>query len=204
MKICSVVHGMFDRPEPWRETFADLRDAIGINAGTPQEAICRAREMRQEYISLAKQLEDLRGQAPVGRDPPWQEIWMDLCNAMGMDVGRPQEDVIRRIGQMRQEYISLAKQFEDLRGQVPVGRDPEPLPMILHCPWCGDRHIDRGEFATKVHHTHACQSCGEVWRPAVAPTVGVQFLPGFRDTDTDDRPRPELAPPGGVVFKAFY
>lgn len=56
-----------------------------------------------------------------------------------------------------------------------------PIPMLLWCPSCGDRHIDVGEFATKVHHTHACQSCGMVWRPAVGPTVGVQFLPGFKN-----------------------
>jgi hypothetical protein len=53
--------------------------------------------------------------------------------------------------------------------------------MLLWCPECGDRHIDVGEFATKVHHTHACQSCGMVWRPAVIPTVGVQWLPGFKN-----------------------
>ena len=57
----------------------------------------------------------------------------------------------------------------------------EPVPMLLWCPECGERHIDVGEFATKVHHTHACQSCGMVWRPAVAPTVGVQWLPGFKN-----------------------
>lgn len=62
-------------------------------------------------------------------------------------------------------------------------RDPDPVPMILHCPWCGDRHLDVGEIATKIHHTHVCQSCGEVWRPAVVPTVGVQFLPGFRNPE---------------------
>lgn len=56
-----------------------------------------------------------------------------------------------------------------------------PVPMILNCPTCGARHIDAGEFATKVHHTHACQSCGMVWRPAVVETVGVQFLPGFKN-----------------------
>lgn len=57
-----------------------------------------------------------------------------------------------------------------------------PIPMLLVCPSCGRRHVDRGEFATsKVHHTHACQYCGMVWRPAVVPTVGVQFLPGFKD-----------------------
>jgi len=56
-----------------------------------------------------------------------------------------------------------------------------PVPMLLWCPGCGDRHIDVGEFAAKVHHTHACQSCGMVWRPAVVPTVGVQWLPGFKN-----------------------
>jgi rubredoxin len=57
----------------------------------------------------------------------------------------------------------------------------EPIPMFLTCPSCGARHIDKGEFATKPHHTHCCQSCGLTWRPAIVPTVGVQFLPGFKD-----------------------
>ena len=60
-------------------------------------------------------------------------------------------------------------------------KQPEPVPMLLWCPECGDRHIDVGEFETKVHHTHACQSCGMVWRPAVVPTVGVTWLPGFKN-----------------------
>lgn len=57
-----------------------------------------------------------------------------------------------------------------------------PVPMRLHCPECRMLHIDV-EFATKPHHTHACQSCGNVWRPAIVPTVGVRFLPGFKDED---------------------
>lgn len=56
-----------------------------------------------------------------------------------------------------------------------------PIPLILFCPLCHARHVDQGEFATKPHHTHACQSCGHVWRPAIVPTCGVQFLPGFKD-----------------------
>ncbi len=72
--------------------------------------------------------------------------------------------------------------FEDKNGEKYVVFDaPLPLPMILHCPDCGGRHVDQGEFATKPHHTHACQHCGMVWRPALIPTVGVQFLPGFKD-----------------------
>jgi len=55
------------------------------------------------------------------------------------------------------------------------------IPILLWCPECGTRHIDECEFATKPHHTHACQECGFVWRPAIVFTVGVQFLPGFKN-----------------------
>lgn len=58
---------------------------------------------------------------------------------------------------------------------------PDPIPMILTCPCCHARHVDAGGFATKPHRDHACQSCGMVWRPALVPTVGVQFLPGYKD-----------------------
>ena len=57
----------------------------------------------------------------------------------------------------------------------------EPIPMRIPCPRCAELHIDDGEFATKAHHTHACQHCGEVWRPAIVATVGVRFLPGFKN-----------------------
>jgi hypothetical protein len=58
-----------------------------------------------------------------------------------------------------------------------------PIAMLLFCPFCHFRHVDQGEFFTKPHHTHACQGpgCGMVWRPALVPTVGVEYLPGFKD-----------------------
>jgi rubredoxin len=56
-----------------------------------------------------------------------------------------------------------------------------PIPMLIHCPMCKAKHVDVGEFATEVHHTHACQGCGHVWRPAIVATVGVEFLPGFKN-----------------------
>ncbi len=59
----------------------------------------------------------------------------------------------------------------------------EPVPMFLTCPHCRSRHIDEGESATKPHHTHACQECGLAWRPAIVATVGVRFLPGFKNAD---------------------
>lgn len=59
----------------------------------------------------------------------------------------------------------------------------DTTPMLIWCPQCGERHIDEAEFATKPHHTHACQYCGFVWRPAIVPTVGVRFLPGFKNEE---------------------
>lgn len=57
------------------------------------------------------------------------------------------------------------------------------IPMILHCP-NGHRHIDEGDFEHVPHHTHACQVCGIVWRPAKVNTHGVQFLPGYKNGET--------------------
>jgi len=71
----------------------------------------------------------------------------------------------------------------------PLGRERAntPIPMRIPCPDCGELHIDEGEFATKPHHTHSCQHCGLTWRPAVVPTVGVRFLPGFRSSPEPPR-----------------
>lgn len=56
------------------------------------------------------------------------------------------------------------------------------IPMILFCP-NGHRHIDEEAFAEVAHHTHACQECGIVWRPAKVNTHGVRFLPGYKNGD---------------------
>lgn len=64
---------------------------------------------------------------------------------------------------------------------APAPADPAPIPMLLWCPACHARHVDKGRFATKPHRDHSCQACGLTWRPALVPTVGVQFLPGYKD-----------------------
>lgn len=83
-------------------------------------------------------------------------------------------------------YFSVQDRTSGLAALFSEGAASKPVPMIMSCPACGDRHIDEGEFATKVHHTHACLFCGVVWRPAVAPTVGVLFLPGFKNDATKE------------------
>jgi hypothetical protein len=81
-------------------------------------------------------------------------------------------DLVRRLNESQSEVFDLKHQLA------------QPIPMLLHCPMCNARHIDEGEFATKPHHTHACQSCGMCWRPAIVATCGVQFLPGFKNGET--------------------
>jgi rubredoxin len=66
-------------------------------------------------------------------------------------------------------------------------KDNAPIPLLLSCPCCGARHVDKGDFATRIHHSHACQVCGMVWRPAIEPTVGVRFLPGFKNPRSKSR-----------------
>ena len=52
-----------------------------------------------------------------------------------------------------------------------------PIPMVLACPTCHERHVDEGEWATRPHKTHLCSRCGALFRPANVPTVGVAVLP---------------------------
>lgn len=78
----------------------------------------------------------------------------------------------------RLDRCIVANMLADHLGKLAAGA--APVPMIMHCPACHQRHVDVA-FADHPHHTHACQHCGFSWRPAVANTVGVQFLPGFKD-----------------------
>lgn len=58
----------------------------------------------------------------------------------------------------------------------PINHLPTPIPMVIHCPDCGKKHVDEGEWATKEHKTHLCSRCKALFRPANVPTVGVEKL----------------------------
>lgn len=49
--------------------------------------------------------------------------------------------------------------------------------MVIHCPRCGDQHIDEPDpeigWTNPPHKSHLCLSCGVVWRVADVPTNGV-------------------------------
>jgi len=76
-----------------------------------------------------------------------------------------------------------------------------PTPVWLTCPHCKLPHIDEGDFKTHPHTTHSCQGCGLTWRPAVAATVGVRFLPGFKNKADSNNP---LAPGDGILEQTSY
>ncbi len=59
-----------------------------------------------------------------------------------------------------------------------------PVHMLLWCPVCFERHIDREDM--DPHKTHACQYCGLLWRPTLIATHGVWFLPGCLDEPEED------------------
>ncbi len=60
----------------------------------------------------------------------------------------------------------------------------EPIPAILHCPHCRRRHVDEGEWATRVHTTHLCAFCAEEFDISHPQCFGVGqvlasgFVPG--------------------------
>lgn len=80
---------------------------------------------------------------------------------------------------------------------------PRPINMVLHCPHCGNQHIDRQDETVEVgtdpmpplrvtaepwtnppHRTHLCHFCGFKWRPADVPTNGVKAVKTKGQDDT--------------------
>lgn len=120
--------------------------------------------------------EDLRRYAALGRAAEQHGLaWYAPDGKRGEMLFQPPSEIIAE--------QAVAKFIENNR-LTKMSTEPakaDPVPMLLHCPGCGERHIDEGDFATNPHHTHACQGCGMVWRPAIVDTVGVKFLPGFKN-----------------------
>lgn len=104
------------------------------------------------------------------------DLALGVARLTGVDIGEHSSD-------NSPWHVAAAAVEECLSAKPTVSPPAEaaPVPMIMHCPLCNGRHIDTGTFATKRHHTHACQHCGYVWRPAIVATIGVRFLPGFKD-----------------------
>lgn len=122
---------------------------------------------------------------PIDKNPRLPRFGATAATGKRRQLERDAENAKLELAQERSRYQALleAERAENGRLMLEVmdlQKASRPVPMILTCPSCSARHIDVA-FASKVHHTHACQNCGMCWRPAVVPTVGVQFLPGFHD-----------------------
>lgn len=88
-----------------------------------------------------------------------------------------EDQVLRAIdGALHDQVMSRVTSSIDARRNAPI-------PIRMPCPRCGELHVDEGKWSARIHTTHECQSCGEVWRPAVVATVGVRFLTQGHDGD---------------------
>lgn len=123
--------------------------------------ICRKPESRDRRMCL-------------DHDHKTGEVRGFLCSHCNLTLGNAGDSV---------EWLELAIQYLKSKEKVRTSDLDPPIPTILPCPMCGTKHVDKGKFATKRHHTHACQKCGLVWRPAIVATVGVEFLPDYKDPE---------------------
>lgn len=96
----------------------------------------------------------------------------------------------RALTKVRDEHLVALKTINDLLNAV----DPPspPIQMRIHCPLCGTQHIDESELASKPHTSHTCQNqtCGLTWKVANVPTIGVRFLPGTNNQDSNSKETP--------------
>jgi len=112
---------------------------------------------------------------PIYADRSWREV-----TALAEGSGGPAAEIVALA---RAEAASSITTYLHAVGD---GWQPiEPIPMLLTCPAeeCGAEHIDEGEWVTRPHKTHQCQSCGHEWRVANVPTVGVVSLPAPKQGD---------------------
>ncbi len=134
---------------------------------------------------------ELLAMARVARDSGFPRVNVDPAHVLAM--AELAEAAASETRLAKETIVTLEGMLE--RGERPKPEFPAaaqqaaPIPMYLTCPRCSARHVDEGEFATKPHHTHSCQSCGLTWRPAVCATVGVEFLPGFKNEPARDSER---------------
>ena len=73
-----------------------------------------------------------------------------------------------------------------------------PIPMVLHCPVCGQQHIDEPDpdngWLNPPHRSHLCLGCGCIWRPADVLTTGVAAIKTRGSKDTWGPHPKELTP----------
>ncbi|MCF4166374.1 hypothetical protein L2U69_12025 [Zavarzinia compransoris] len=133
---------------------------------------CTGETLEGEDATVVRQIEaDLDG-ANLDRDP--DDDAQPLTEAEALKVARnalihARDNLTPHPDQMLDE--ALAK-IDAVAGHV---GSPCPIPMILHCPFCHQQHIDAPSpgWNNPSHRSHLCSCCGTIWRPADVPTTGV-------------------------------
>lgn len=62
----------------------------------------------------------------------------------------------------------------------------KPIDMIIHCPSCGQQHIDEPSewWSNPPHYSHLCKHCGIIFRTANIATNGVKAITTRGQNDT--------------------
>lgn len=129
-------------------------------------------EMSDGLCGICRQPESRDRRLSLDHDHQTGAIRGFLCSKCNLLLGNAGDDA---------DLLERAINFLKCQNFPRTSDLEPPVPMLLHCPICGKQHLDVGEFATRRHTTHACQHCGLVWRPAIVATVGVEFLPGYKN-----------------------
>lgn len=98
------------------------------------------------------------------------------------------------------ELFAHAQVFHAALDEIERLSNPAHINMILHCPNCGEQHIDAPSddaydgnpptWTNPPHRSHLCHHCGHVWRPADVPTNGVAEIKTKGKNDS-----PGITPP---------
>lgn len=186
----------------------DLRGKLSMALTDLEEALCYELDYGcagriSGAITLLR--EALATAAPVAppanrKTIPWSGSGSDLAtDVVSVLDQRGLDSFCEEFQRKSFEKFGMAYVLRPSAMSSPAPAEPvaPPVPLFLTCPMCGTRHVDRGEFATKPHHTHSCQNpkCCLTWRPAVQDTVGVQHLPGFLDATEESDSVESVAPP---------
>lgn len=172
-----------------RDLFEIVRRRFATLYQTPQESVTVAYRFRKGCFEVSLSAVEVGSaitpfSATGFGTSEWEagvRLVRDLSEKLAIDKDRHGFLNPTGVADLQQALAAISKHPETQGHKVMPEQAQAPIPMLLWCPECGTRHIDTGEFEDKVHHTHACQSCGMVWRPAIVPTRGVEFLPGFKN-----------------------
>jgi len=44
----------------------------------------------------------------------------------------------------------------------------------IYCPNCNTHHVDKDEWAKRLHKKHLCEECGNIWQPHNGYTFGIK------------------------------